>query len=305
MSARNILRIGLLIIGVGVAAALLSRDARSSTKAVVGHPLSAPVYVNLYWDSDWDTDNPSMPKDELDAFTAALLHSSYFGGLSEYGVGFPSFGGGFLPDPACRQKAPSRVGYYSPTGPSIIDFLNCETDHHGLPQGPQVVYNVIMPTGSLESDFFGSHKLCTGKGAATAWHFHQTPYTPEVIAAIVAAGLNVLNLSTGGIPGALVDLLTAFELVEQPGPIYTITFADPACKPNLIQNLAHEMVEAASDPFPSAEVILHEDETVDICDDKGAAASSPFVPPGTVLPPRESFPPFARFTTAGTISVPQ
>jgi hypothetical protein len=179
-------------------------------------------------------------------------------------------------------------------------------DHHGLPQGPHVVYNVIMPTGSLESDFFGLHKLCIGKDAPTAWHFHQTPYTREVIAAIVTAGLNVLSVSTGGIPAALGDLLTAFELVEQPGPIYTISFADPACKPNLIQNLAHEMVEAASDPFPSTSVILSGDgEAVDICDKRNAAASSPFVPPGTVLPPREPFPPFARFTTAGTISVPQ
>ena len=68
---------------------------QSGATAIVGHALSAPVYVNLYWDSDWDTDNPSMPKDELDAFTVALLNSSYFAGLSEYGVGFPSFGGGF------------------------------------------------------------------------------------------------------------------------------------------------------------------------------------------------------------------
>jgi hypothetical protein len=127
---------------------------------------------------------------------AALLNSSYFGGLSEYGVGFPSFGGGFLPDPACRQKSPSRVGYYDPTGPSISDFLNCELDHHGLPQGPQVVYNIIMPAGSLENDFFGVRKLCTGeKGGATAWHFHQTPFTAEAIAAL---GAGLLSVGTGG-----------------------------------------------------------------------------------------------------------
>jgi hypothetical protein len=303
MSTRNILQIGLLIIGVGLAAALLPSDARSSTKAVVGHALSAPVYINLYWDKDWDVDNPSLPKDELDAFMAALLNSSYFGGLSEYGVGFPSFGGGFLPDPACRQKSPSRVGYYDPTGPSISDFLNCELDHHGLPQGPQVVYNIIMPAGSLENDFFGVRKLCTGeKGGATAWHFHQTPFTAEAIAAL---GAGLLSVGTGGNVGALVSFLTVPELIEQPGPIYTIVSADTACG-NFVDNLAHEMAEAAADPFPPSGVILSGGgEAVDICDDKQVATSAPFVPPGNVLPPTQSFPPFARFTTASTISVPQ
>jgi hypothetical protein len=272
----------------------------SGPTAVVGHALSAPVYVNLYWDADWDADNPSMPKDELDAFAAALLNSSYFAGLSEYGVGFPSFGGGFLPDSACRQKAPSRVGYYSLTGPSISDFLDCELNLHGLPHGPQVVYNIIMPAGSLESDFFETRTLCTG--GPTAWHFHQTPYTAEAIAALGAA---LLNVSTGGTIGALADLLTALALIEEPGPIYTITSADPACG-NLIKNLAHEMAEAASDPFPSSDVILSgSGETVDICDDQGAATSAPFVPSGNVLPAKQSFPSSGRFTTASTISVPQ
>jgi len=269
--------------------------------AVVGHALSAPVYVNLYWDANWDADNPTMPKDELDAFTAALLNSSYFGGLAEYGVGAPSFGGGFLPDGRCTQKAPSRVGYYAPTGPSIMDFLNSELDHHGLPQGPQVVYNIILPAGSLESDFFDTRALCSG--GPSAWHFHQTPYTAE---AEIALGAALLNVATGGAVGALADFLTALELVEQPGPIYTIVSADPRCG-NFITNLVHEMVEAASDPFPPTGVIFSgSGEAVDICDDRNAPASVPFVPqPGRVLPPQQSFPAFARFTTAGTISIPQ
>src|SRR5438477_734308 len=29
--------------------------------AIVGNALSAPVYVNLYWDATWDADNPTMP----------------------------------------------------------------------------------------------------------------------------------------------------------------------------------------------------------------------------------------------------
>jgi hypothetical protein len=268
--------------------------------AVVGHALSSPVYVNLYWDANWDADNPSVPKDELDEFTATLLNSSYFGGLSEYGVGTPSFAGGFLPDVQCRQKAPSRVGFYSPTDPSISDFLQCELDHGGIPQGSQVVYNVLLPSGSLESDLFGSRTLCTG--GPNAWHFHQTPYTTE---AKIALGLALLGLTTGGTAGALEVFVAVLDLL-QGGPVYTIVSADSRCG-NFLNNLIHEMVETASDPFPPTDTILSGGgETVDICDDRGAPASVPFVPqPGKVLPPRQSFPASAGFTTSSTISVPQ
>ena len=268
--------------------------------AVVGHALSSPVYVNLYWDAKWDADNPSMPKDELDEFTATLLSSSYFGGLSEYGVATPSFGGGLLPDTQCTQKAPSRVGFYAPFDPSISDFLQCELDHGGIPQGSQVVYNVMLPSGSLESDLFGARTLCTG--GPNAWHFHQTPYTTE---AKIALGLALLGLTTGGTAGALEVFLGVLELL-QGGPLYTIVSADPRCG-NFINNLVHEMAEAASDPFPPTKVILSgSDETVDICDDRNALASVPFVPqPGKVLPPKQSFPASGRFTTSSIISVPQ
>jgi hypothetical protein len=124
-----------------------------------------------------------MPKDELDAFTVAVLKSSYFGGMAEYGVGSPSFGGGFLPAAACTQKPPPSVGFYDPFNASIIGFLQCELDHGGVPQGAQVVYNVILPSGTLESDFFGNVTACGG-GPFLAWHFHQTPYSPEAAVGI-------------------------------------------------------------------------------------------------------------------------
>src|SRR5258708_21305115 len=157
----------------------------------VGNGLSSPVYVNLYWDTNWDADNPSMPKSVLDSFTASILKSSYFGGLAEYGVGPPSFGGGFLPQwNWCTPKAPTTVGFYDPSGPSIMGFLQCELQHGGIPQGPQVVYNIILPTGSLESDFLGNFTFCKN-APGVAWHFHQTPYTPEAVSALLLGPFSV------------------------------------------------------------------------------------------------------------------
>ncbi len=77
-----------------------------------------------------------MPKDALDNFTAALVNSSYFQGLAEYGLKSAAYAGGFLPNGSCTQKAPDSVGFYDPINPSIIGFLECELDHdHDIPQG--------------------------------------------------------------------------------------------------------------------------------------------------------------------------
>ena len=244
-----------------------------------------------------------MPKDELDAFTAALLNSSYFGGLSEYHVGAPSFQGGFLPDSQCTQKAPSEVGFYAPIDASIIGFLQCELDHGDVPKGSQVVYNIILPSGSRESDFFGIRKLCDGDHSPVAWHFHQTPYSTE---AEILLGVGLLAGATGGSAGAADAFLLVLGLLDG-GPFYTIESADSRCG-NLVHNLAHEMVEAASDPSPPFSVISSGGggEVTDICDDREARASVPFVPqPGHVLPPNPSFPASGDFTTASTILVPQ
>jgi hypothetical protein len=286
----------LLIAGVVLFVSPFTDPARA-TNAVVGNALSSPVYVNLYWDSNWDADNPSLPEDELDGFTAALLQSSYFDGLSEYGVHAPSFGGGFLPSPLCRQKAPSSVGFYDPIAPSIIGFLQCELDHAFIPKGSQVIYNIILPSGSLESDFFGTRTLC--RGGPLAWHFHQTPYSAE---AVIALGAALLALTTGGVDGALEAFLGGLVAL-QGGPIYTIESADSQCG-NFIENLVHEMTEAASDPFPPPSVILTGGgEVADLCEN--ANRSAPFVPPGPALPPNPSFPTSLSFTTASTVQVPQ
>ena len=270
---------------------------------VVGNSLSAPVFVNLYWDATWDADNPSMTKQQLDTFMTALLSSSYFGRLSEYGVGAPTYAGGFLPAAQCTQKAPNSVGFYDPFNASIIGFLQCELDNGGVPQGTQVVYNIILPNPSIESDLFGTRKLCLG-GARPAWHFHQTPYSPQ---AVLVIGATLLGAATGGVQGALSALLLAMNGL-QGGPLYTISSATPSCG-TLTNNLAHEMVEAAADPSPPNSVILNggTGEIVDICDAmKGVLPSHPFVPPVPPLSNTSCTPPIpSDFTNACTISVPQ
>jgi hypothetical protein len=113
--------------------------------ATVGNEIASPIFVNLYWDATWDKDNPSIPKSALDSFMTAILSSSYFHDLSEYGIQSGSYGGGFVPAAACTQTAPNSVGYYDPINASIMGFLECEIQHGSVPTGPNVVYNLILP----------------------------------------------------------------------------------------------------------------------------------------------------------------
>src|SRR5258708_24692582 len=92
----------------------VAASAWAQKTALINQPISMPTYVNLYWDTSWDSDNPSLKTATIDAITQAVVQSSYFAGLSEYGVGSVSFAGGFLPDPACPAKAPNSVGFYDP-----------------------------------------------------------------------------------------------------------------------------------------------------------------------------------------------
>ena len=186
--------------------------------------MAAATFVNLYWDTTWDADNPTIKVGMVNAVTQAVVDSTYFSSLSEYGVTSVSFAGGFLPDPNCPSKAPASVGFYDPFNTSIAGFVQCEHDHGpSLLQNSNVVYNVILPASSMESDFFSSN-FCTGAGSPAAWHYHGLEDTPP------------WPFGGGPFSGT---------------PIYTIVLTNPRCGSNaLFGSLFHEMVEALTDPFP-------------------------------------------------------
>ena len=210
---------------------------QAQTNPQVDQPMASATFVNIYWDSSWDADNPSLTKETLDLFTQKMVGSTYFQGLSEYGVTSVSFAGGFLPDPHCPQKAPSSVGFYDPFNTSIAGFIQCEHDN-GPAQFRQsgVVYNVILPASSVESDFWTAN-FCTGAGSPVAWHYHGLP-----------------PFFSGQ-------------------PIYTISQANPGCG-NLFDSVLHEMVEAMTDPYPidisiiPPKINIGMTEIADVCEGK-------------------------------------
>jgi len=279
----------------------LARKARpkntAGMTAIAGSPIMSPFYVNLYWDTSWDGDNAAVPKEAFDSYVQAVAGSSSFGGLSEYGVGTPTFLGGFLPSSSCPSKAPTSVGFYDPVNPSIIGFLQCELDHdNSVPQGDGVVYNLILPSSSTESDaiggLFGLTPFCVpdSSGMVTgAWHFHGSPYS---LGAFLGGLLGwIIGTDVGDpVEGALIGFLVA--LSQQGGPFYTISSASttpPLNCGNFTDNVVHEMVEAASDPSPPFSVITTGNgEIADLCESSTPSASwdpTSSLPAGVTLTP--------------------
>jgi hypothetical protein len=224
-------------------------------KAAVGSPIMAPEYYNLYWDATWDADNPVFTREALDSLTMAAAGSTYYAGLLEYGVSNPRILGSSLPNSNCTQKSPTSVGFYDPVNASIIGYLNCElSSDSSIPQSDSTIYNIILPTGSLEADAIAQLLGVKGdcNGGALSWHFHGTPYNiGSFIGGLIggALGFTIDNPVLGAVAGFLVGLVT------QGGPFYTISSVDPRCM-TYTNNLLHEMVESATDSQPGLSVIL-------------------------------------------------
>lgn len=216
LSRRTLL---LSILTVATSPALPVSSYAQTKNAHVDQPISSGTFVNLLWDTTWDNDDPALTTARIDAITQAVVYSSYFNRLAEYGVNSVSFAGSFLPDPSCPSKAPDSVGFYDPFKASIAGFVQCEHDHGpALLRQNNVVYNIILPPSSIESDFW-SGNFCSGPGSPAAWHYH---------------GLENNLQPFGG------------------APIYTINQSNSQCGGNtgLVSSMFHEMVEAATDPSP-------------------------------------------------------
>jgi hypothetical protein len=227
--------------------------AGGTTQATVVQPMSKAIVFNLYWDSNWDADNPQLTRGEIDAATQAVINSTYIATLSEYGVTSVTFGGSFLPNQKCVQQAPAAPGFFVPSGPGISQFIQCEHDNESVLQNNSAVYNVILPQSSLESDFW-TRGFCTTPGSSAGWHYHGLP-----------------DLS-----------IFPYYVPFSGAPAYAIVMTAPACfignAPQLpsaafFENLTHEMIEALTDPFPINISILPtqirvtlDTEIADICE---------------------------------------
>jgi hypothetical protein len=129
---------------------------------------SDPVYINIYWDTSaatWDSDvggvGAGMTEAQIDTFTAALIHSTYFSKLSQYTVRSVSL----LPSMTVTScgSPPSDVDTAHAMMPT---FLTCVKSLNPAIPG-NAILNVFLPPQVVDTSFC---KPIAGGGHVTAEH---------------------------------------------------------------------------------------------------------------------------------------
>ena len=194
----------------------------SAPPPIIAHtdqPISNATVFNLFWDTDWNANNPSHLRESIDAATQAVIDSSYLTPLAEYGVQSVVFGGSMLPNAACDHISPTNVGFYDPVNSSIAGFVQCEHDHEvALHQSKNIFYNVILPERSIELRDFWSVNFCNGKsGSPKAWHFHGLENDLPPFAGAPAYSMQTTNAQCGEVVNNLSHEMT--EFLTDPNPI--------------------------------------------------------------------------------------
>jgi hypothetical protein len=217
-----------------------------------GFPLAFPSGLrifNVYWDSNWDNDNPGFNIGQIDVSTQALLSTTYFGKLRLYGVPQFDWAGSTNTN---RFLQPCLSGPGASTNfLTIMNFLQCEESSPSsgvpfaggvpnpacafcdtVPEGcllnpacfatpnptGDIIYNIFLPKGTVEDD--PGRRSCRDYGA----------YHMEIPSGALA------GTPTWGRP-----------------LMYTVIPADCfGSVPEMMGAVAHELVEAATDPLPLA-----------------------------------------------------
>lgn len=233
---------------------------------VVSWAIPRPRFVNLFWDRNWDADNPTMTEDMIDRFTSALVRSSYFSGLRQYGLKSVSFQGGFKADSSCGNNgtSPHQIALLdaNPFDLTVLTFIDCEVTRGFVPAGPDYIYNVFFAPTTTQEQPVGPATLFVSCRDYVSYHFHGNS--------------NVLYAGNSANPGP----------PPLAGPIFTAIFPAGPCIggsgnfAGLTENQTHEMVEAITDPGVTMQVLVGggTGEIADACS-QSTSSGQPLVTP--------------------------
>lgn len=254
---------------------------------ITGRVIPNPAVHALFWDSNWNQDNPAFQQSAVAAKLSDLVHSTYLNPAAQYGVGSATTTGADGSSALC----PFRTAGSSVSAITLMIWITCEaggglqadSEFPGsggiqglpLPNGLSVAdgntdYVIFMPSGS--SIGLGSINSCNPDGSGGdfgAFHFFTVVNeiqwgsflflpTPEVAFQTVAFIVTPVDCARGTVGG-------------------------------LIDNVSHELVESATDPlvglgwiennqfsFGDPRKIFTDGEASDICEHSGSGASTAF-----------------------------
>jgi len=189
-----------------------------------------PRFLNIYWveRGRWDRDVAAAglaeTRKKIDTYSKALVASAYFSGVSQYGVGQPTFVGSVEADARCLEQFPvPQTADFA----HISGFVACEVNSLNLRSTDNLIVNLFLPPR----------------------------VTPEwVNATVLGHTIKWMGCEKNGYAGY--HSLVPLALIGRNGSVApTVPFAviptSKSCNADfggLTDTLSHEMVETASDP---------------------------------------------------------
>ncbi|HEX8917255.1 MAG TPA: hypothetical protein VF898_02030 [Chloroflexota bacterium] len=225
-----------------------------------GRVVPSPRIWNVYWDNNWDADNPpQFSKENLDSLSQQVISSNYFDETSQYGVG-PASWWGSSTNGGCLDSTPGS----SVNNLVIIAWFTCEVQFPGtgIPYpDDHTLYTLFLPqeTASISGP---PTSTCSSAGA-----FHEWSFALELQIDYIGPVPVGISPTFQGYPFAVVPVACAQGSVDQLTYLYT-----------------HEWAEGSTDPFAPLGWIdtslglvdeFSKGEAGDICQSQGPSPTAP------------------------------
>ncbi len=199
-----------------------------------GRVVPQPHIVNLFWDNDWNSNNPSSPsRATINGFVQLMTASDYLDKANQYGVSRGYFHSEHESSTVCQTMRPSGATDFS----SFQGWITCEVQSSiatGVPvPDDNTIYAVFLPEGVTITGAIGA--TCFPTAAFHGWSALTVP-DPALIALGILSGFKIVGYPYIVIPA---------ECAVRAGggsPAATLDF--------VTQLFSHELLEAATDPFP-------------------------------------------------------
>ena len=109
---------------------------------ITGRVITQPAVHALFWDRNWDQDNPGLPQAQITAGLTRLVDTSYLADAAQYGVGSATMTGGDVSAPDFLCPGSKAAGNVNPL--SLMLWITCEA-------GGGVIADSELPgTGGIE-----------------------------------------------------------------------------------------------------------------------------------------------------------
>lgn len=248
---------------------------------ITGRVIPNPAVHALFWDNNWNQDDPAFQQSDVAAKLDDLVHSAYLNPAAQYDVGSATSTGADGSSSLC----PFRTAGSSVSAVTLMIWITCEAGGSlaadseipgtggiqglPLPNGLSVAdgntdYVIFMPSGS--SIGLGSINSC---GDFDAFHFFTV--------------VNEIQW------GSFLFLPTPESALQTVAFIVAPVDCAHGTVGGLIDSVSHELVESATDPlvglgwiennqfsFSNLRQIFTNGEASDICEHAGNGASTPF-----------------------------